>query len=237
MRAHIDRAYAVEADPLFTEVLNRIRRTQIPLDINQVFLLSFSPDGDEIGMWGLYANRKSGFSFSFSPTEISTVQNALILPCKYDPQELHDFCIRCLVGLRNIVLADSAAGTAQDPQYYADDFLRHGVWFTAVFKPQIWSDEQEWRMVITRPGTHHQHLKDGRHYITIPGPGDNFDRFPIRAICLGAECDRATGAEISAAVQAAGLGVPIYHSKFGRHASFPITGGVTANPTVGGPAG
>src|SRR5215204_6249223 len=40
MRAHIDRAYAIGTDPFFCDVLNRIRRTTIPLDIRQLFLLS-----------------------------------------------------------------------------------------------------------------------------------------------------------------------------------------------------
>lgn len=227
MRAHIDRAYAVEPDPLFSDVLSCIRRTQIPLDLNQLFLLSFSPDGDELGMWGLYAERRSGFAFAFDPHDIAGVPNSLILPCKYDPSELRDFCMRCLIGLREIVLQDRSAGTAQSAQHYADEFLKAAVWFAPVFKPQVWSDEREWRMVITRPGTHHQHLEDGRHYINIPGPDDGFARFPVRAVCIGPECDYATAGAVASTATGSGIEVQFYHSKFGIHPSFINSG--TAN--------
>ena len=83
---------------------------------------------------------------------------------------------------------DLAAGRGGTYDEYAALFFRHVVWFGPVFKYAVWSDEQEWRVVYTRPPEHHKERPGGRTYIEIPAPEDG--RLPIEAICTGPNCDQ-----------------------------------------------
>ena len=93
MRAHIERGFAVEEDPNASDLLGELRRQLVGVDLSDTFALSFSPDGDELGMWKLYSDRGRGFSFAVPIlTALSWLSHhGMLLRCNYDHHVLSDF--------------------------------------------------------------------------------------------------------------------------------------------------
>src|SRR5689334_17921165 len=147
MRAHIDRGYAVEPNPDASALLQAMRNQLTGIDLSNTFAFSLTTDGDEMGMWRLYADRGKGFSFAI-PTDkavswASSEHFGFLLKCTYDPKVLDEFCIRTLTRIREMYLADVAAALSPDPAQYANLFLENVAWFAPAFKPHVWHDERE----------------------------------------------------------------------------------------------
>ncbi len=194
MRAHIDRGYAVEPNPNASALLLAMRQQLTGINLTNVFALSFMRDGDEMGMWRLYADRGKGFSFAIRIAEALSWATSghlgFLLKVSYDPKVLDEFCIRALTKIRVLYLADVAAALAPDPAHYANLFLENVAWFAPAFKPHVWHDEQEWRFIFVRAPTDHKKLPDGRTYIELPlTPPSATDPRPITAMCGGPYCD------------------------------------------------
>ena len=185
MRAHIDRAYAVEPRPEACELFDALRRRMGGVTASRLFVASFSANGDELGMWRLYANRGTGFSFCFQTTEAASWGGYLV-KCQYDPHALTLFCAKSLTKIRELFLADS---DNPNPNDYAAEFFSQVAWFAPIYKQEIWSDETEWRLIFIRDPEHHQRRIDGRTYIEIPGSIGSASRIPIAAVCAGPDCD------------------------------------------------
>ena len=64
--AHLDRSYALEPHPRVGELFRTMRKQLAEIGLWTVFALSFSSNGDELGMWRLYADRGTGFSFGIT---------------------------------------------------------------------------------------------------------------------------------------------------------------------------
>jgi Protein of unknown function (DUF2971) len=193
MRAHIDRSYAVEPDPTAMNLLSALRRQLTMVDLSNVFALSFTSDGDEPGMWRLYADGGRGFSFAIPTSEAVSwggdSHKGMFVKCVYDSKTLAEFCVQALAKIRDIYLSDAVAGLTPDAADYAGMFLRNIAWFAPAFKPDVWSDEKEWRFIFTRPRSA-QKAFDGRYYIELPLelPTPK-NPHPITAICAGPDCD------------------------------------------------
>jgi len=56
-----------------------------------------------------------------------------------------------------------------------------------MFKPRVWQDEKEWRLLFVRPPEDRKARDDGRTHIVLPPPG--LPALEIRAICAGYQCD------------------------------------------------
>ena len=194
MRAHIDRGYSIEPNPRALALLQAMRQQLTGINLTNVFALSFTTDGDEVGMWRLYADRGRGFSFATRIEDAlswgSSGHLGFLLKVSYDPPMLDEFCIRTLTKIHELYLADVAATLAPDPARYANLFLENVAWFAPAFKPHVWHDEQEWRFIFVRPSADHKKLPDGRMYIELPlTPPSATDPRPITAICGGPHCD------------------------------------------------
>jgi hypothetical protein len=193
MRAHIERGYALEQNPAATELLGVMRRQLTGVDLSNVFALSFTADGDEPGMWRLYADGGRGFSFAIPTRDALSWagdgHKGMFVGCVYDSKTLTRFCMQALAKIRAIYLADVAGGLMPNPTEYAGMFLQNVSWFAPAFKPDVWSDEKEWRFIFSRPPPGHK-LFDGRHYIELPLvlPTPENPQ-PITAICAGPDCD------------------------------------------------
>jgi len=188
LRAHLDRGYALEPDPRACDLFRTIRRQLGTIELSTVFALSFSADGDERGMWRLYADRGTGFSFGIPAFKLAQPWGGYLIRCNYSGDDLDAFCVRALAKIREVFLADVSAGRTGTYDAYAALFFSHVVWFGPIFKHKVWSDEQEWRVVYIRPSQHHKQRSDGRPYIEIPVPEDG--RLPIGAVCAGPNCDQ-----------------------------------------------
>jgi hypothetical protein len=186
MRAHIERAYAVEPDALACELFLALRRQMATIFLGNLFVLSYSGDGDELGMWRLYADRGTGFSFGFPLHAAKEWPGTIIIAkCQYDFRKLDLFCSASLIKVRELYLAAVKSGCNSDVDGIAAMFFRHIAWFATIFKPHVWADEQEWRIVFHRGPEHHKKRDDERSYIDVPPSGS----FPIEAICAGPNCD------------------------------------------------
>lgn len=188
MRAHIDRGYAVEPNPIVCDLFCALRRQLDVIPLASVFVLSFSPTADEVGMWRLYADRGTGFSLCIPAYKLQQPWGGYLIECNYSNDDLDAFCAAALFKPRQVYLEGADAGIMPDPDAYASLFFRNVVWFGPIFKHQVWSDESEWRVVYVRPPEHHKRREsDGRTYIEVPAVEDG--RLPIAAICAGLDCD------------------------------------------------
>jgi hypothetical protein len=193
MRAHIDRGYAVEADANASELLGAMRRQLTSINLSNVFAISLTSDGDEPGMWRLYADRGRGFSFAI-PLDKALLwaghgHNGMLLKCTYDHNVLTEFCVRTLGKIREIYVADIVGGLKPHASDYASMFFDNIAWFAPAFKPSVWQDEKEWRFIFARPPDVHRTLSDGRTYIELPLTVTAENPYPITAICGGPDCD------------------------------------------------
>ncbi len=193
MRAHIDRGYAIESNQDTMALLGAMRQQLTRVDLSNVFALSLTSDGDEAGMWRLYADRGCGFSFAI-PTRNALSwagdgHKGMFASCIYDSRTLTRFCADALTKIREIYLSDAAKGLGVDPAEYAAMFLDNISWFAPIFKPDVWSDEREWRFIFSRQKSEHK-SSDGRYYIDLPlaSPTPQNPQ-PITAICAGPDCD------------------------------------------------
>jgi len=193
MRAHIDRSFAVEENPNASELLGALR--EVGVDFSDTFALSFTSDGDELGMWRLYADRTRGFSFAVplhnALSWLGDGHHGLIMKCSYDHQVLSHFCARALDRMRQIYLDDILAGKHVEPATYANVFLQNATWLAPAFKPAVWQDEKEWRFIFRRPSVQHHKLTSGRTYIELPLLATPQSTPPIAAMCAGPDCDYA----------------------------------------------
>jgi hypothetical protein len=190
MRANVDRAYALEPIDPVVELFQRIRTSLNSLDTSEVFIASFSADGDEMGMWRLYGDRGRGLSFAIS-TYLVEEWGGLPIRCQYEESIAHKFCLGALKTVRDCYIDELKAGLKPDPQQFADLFLYRISYFAAVFKQSAWADEKEWRLLFLKPSSEHRTLPNGTKYIEIPSKG----RVPIVAICQGPRCDYVGAAE------------------------------------------
>lgn len=193
MRAHIDRGSAIQPDQDAMALLGAMRQQLTRVDLANVFALSFTSDGDEPGMWRLYADRGRGFSFAI-PTRNALSwggdgHKGMFASCIYKSGRLTRFCADALAKIQEIYLRDAGNGLAVDPAEYAAMFLDNISWFAPVFKPDVWADEKEWRFIFARPQPEHK-SSDGRHYIELPlALPTTQNPQPITAICAGPDCD------------------------------------------------
>lgn len=221
MRAHIDRAYAVEVDGDALELFAALRAALSAVELGDVFVLSLTVDGDEMGMWRLYADRGKGFSFVMPTKNAHTWglqhHRGTFLKCIYDYKILASLCDESLKKLRELFLADVAAGLKPDPAYCAAWFLDLAAWLSAAFKPEVYRDEREWRFVFRCPAEYHKVSEDGRTFVELPVFSSNPEfSCPFTAICAGPDCDYDDGIlPLRRVLQQQGYGpnFPVYESR------------------------
>jgi hypothetical protein len=189
-RANVERAYALEPVDPVVELFQRIRTSLNTLDTSEVFIASFSADGDEIGMWRLYGDRGRGLSFAI-PTYMVKEWGGFPIRCQYQESDADQFCLDALKLVRDCFVAELRAGAKPNPQQYAELFLYRISYFAAMFKQSAWADEKEWRLLFLKPPSEQQALPNGVKYIEIPPNG----RVPIVAICQGPLCNYEGAAE------------------------------------------
>jgi len=194
MRAHIDRAYAVESDGDAVGLFSAMRAHLAAVKFDDVFVLSLSVDGDEIGMWRLYADRGKGFSVGMPVKDAFSWgvrhQSGTLLRCVYDYKVLTSLCEESLNHVRGLFLTDMAAGLKPDPAQCAYLFLDNVAWFGTAFKHEVYRDEREWRFVFRCPEKDHKISADERTFVELPISGSNPEiACPFTAICAGPDCD------------------------------------------------
>lgn len=194
MRAHVDRSYAIEPNMHATALLGAIRQQQSAPDLTNVFALSFTTDGDELGMWRLYSDRGRGFSFAIPIREAlgwaGIDHSGMMLKCCYDPSMLTLCCVQTLAKIREIYLESIAGGYALGPETVSEIFLHNISYFAPAFKPSVWQDEKEWRFVFLRQPLEHKTLQDHRTFVELPLTLPEANQpSPIVAICAGPDCD------------------------------------------------
>ncbi len=216
LRAHIDRSYALEPDQRVCDLLIALRRSLGTFDLASVFALSFTASSDEPGMWRLYADRGTGYSFCIPAFKLRQPWGGYLVGCNYSSEDLDAFCVRALATMRTLFLADVAAGIQAGCDEYAALFFSHIAWFGPIFKHKVWADEQEWRVVYIRPPQHQKPRADGRMYVEIPSPEDG--QLPIAAICAGPDCDYENSVRpLQALMRTSGYGaVAVYKSVHAR---------------------
>jgi hypothetical protein len=155
---------------------------------HDVFVLSFSDNGQHERMWRLYGERQKGFSFCILAKDAMSFPDIMLFTkCVYDQglqrmiiEELLDFSLHSYRGIpatiRPLIL-----------NKFVDLFIRASSWLSPTFKLQDYSEEREWRAVILRSEGHIEIAESGRRYIEVISR----DRrtLPILAMYAGPNCD------------------------------------------------
>lgn len=205
MRARTERLYALEPIEPLAGLLAQIARQLDSVDTSHVFIASFSAENNDTSLWRLYSDREKGFSFCI-PTYKVENWGGFLMKCQYDPPVLDTFCAGALKTVRTCFIDDLKAGLSPDPAQYAAEFLYNISYFAPMFKPQVWADEKEWRLLFIRPPAEHKKLLDGRLYIELPPD----DRLPIVALCAGANCDEQSVRPLQVYMYENHIDIPIH---------------------------
>jgi hypothetical protein len=205
MRAHVERARAVEPIEAVAELLAQIAKQLDSIDTSHVFIASFSAENDDRSLWRLYSDREKGFSFCI-PTYKIEDWGGFLMKCQYDPAVLDRFCTGALETVRTCFIDDLRQGQAPDLERYAAEFLYDISYFAPMFKPHVWSDEKEWRILFLRPPAERKKLPDGRSYIELPPK----DRMPIVALCAGGQCEQQSVTPLQLYMHKNNMDIPIH---------------------------
>ena len=200
-RACLDRRSARAKSSPPVELLTAMQaRMMEPLSIPNVFSVSFSGEGDQQGMWSLYAERSRGFSFCIPIAHTLRWSHGYpfgwIWKCHYGEATLTDFCNRALAKAEELferVTAERrndpfehSANSGKDGTTASDFATEYMNWlgpFAAAFKPAIWADEAEWRMVaIEQPDDPPQFIEFSLRDHDAEG------KLAFAAVCAGPEC-------------------------------------------------
>lgn len=128
------------------------------------------------------------------------------MKCQYDPEALDLFCAGALKAVRTCFIDDLKEGLSPDPAQYAAEFLFNISYFAPMFKPQVWADEKEWRLLFIKPAAEHKKLLDGRIYIEVP----QTEPLPIIALCAGANCEEQSVRPLRIYMHENHLDIPIH---------------------------
>lgn len=212
-RAHIDRAFAVEPNPVVALVFDAMRQAFERFQANGVFSISFSTLRNSHNMWKLYASNSTGFSFAVPLGGIAKwafeENQGGILRCQYGEDVLNAFCLRSLHTLRNQVMSVPHENfDAHLAQSIADRFLDDISWFAPIFKPAVFHDEDEFRLIFRRFEGVQVDEGKRRHFVPFPIKIDDgqSNTEPIRAICAGVSCNEQAIMDLQVELHSAGAG-------------------------------
>ncbi len=225
-RACLDRRCARTDSGGTAEILTAMQdRMREPVAITNIFSASFSSDGDEEGMWQLYASRGTGFSFCIP------IGHGLrwsegppfgwFWRCHYGEETVTAFCNRALSKAEE--LFDRITAERKNAPYervenpdgegaattdFANEYLNWIAPFAAAFKPGTWADEQEWRWVFVR------HPDDTPAFLELDLRNSRQeDKLAIAAICAGPQCNQESIDRVRSILDSNGLaGCPIHRS-------------------------
>lgn len=182
--AHLERVHANDYLDDACELFAAMRPHLEIRGTSKIHTISLVADGDNVNLWRLYGDRGSGASLAFSTGSVSRWGDGwYLLRCCYSEIELGNFCRYALSFIRQIYLDDLRADSCASASDYAALFMNSIAWFAPTFKPSIYSDEQEWRLVKLVEDGERLYRADGRAYVDAPQP--DAGRLEIGAVCLG----------------------------------------------------
>jgi len=217
-RACLDRRCARTVGSKNFQLLKAMQgRMREPVSITNIFSASFSSDGDERGMWQLYADHGSGFSFCIPIRHgLSWSEGppfGWLWRCHYGEETLTTFSNRALAKAEELfdqITVERATaeyenewnptGEGSTTTDFANEYLNRIAPFAAAFKPGVWADEQEWRWVFVRhPNESPAFLELNLLDVTSK------KKSVIAAICAGPQCTERNIDHLRTVLDANGL--------------------------------
>ncbi len=133
---------------LFIKLEERLTRIE---NVN-IFVFSFSENGDLLSQWRGYCHGESGFSIGFEYSDlIKSIesQNFILAPCMYESEEQHRI-IQELIAKVLILHLHEKKTQEIDGKFmkklssiFINDFVRYG----PILKHPSFSEEKEWRLI------------------------------------------------------------------------------------------
>lgn len=221
LRAHIDRMRAVEDIDAVRPLFDALQIAMGRMNFDGVYILSLVPNGDDLYLWNLYADRGKGVSIALAANDhmMEWEPGWFLFKCQYGDDAVNEFCRHAIGTIRAIYAVDVSAGNPAPVQDYADLFLDNIRWFAPAFKVGSWSDENEWRLFrighsdlgerFQRPAP------DNRYYVKAPCN----KKLKLAAASYGPNCLPETVLNIRHAAAANGYGrIELFYSSFIRPA-------------------
>jgi hypothetical protein len=156
-------------------------------EIMDVFVVSFSADGDQLGQWRAYCRDGGGISIGFDAKglrELASQQEYLLHECSYDRAE-H---IKQLQPVVDEIV--NAVSPLAEPRH---NFLINMSQLAPRFKHPSCAAEREWRLVTLQPNnpvvTDDVEFREGKSFL-IPFrkfvlTSDSHPKLPIREVIVG----------------------------------------------------
>jgi len=121
---------------------------------SDVYVTSFSEDGDQLGQWRAYCPAGSGYAVGLLPAVLRRAHGSydrlLLLRCLYDEDE-HRTLLHRLIGLAETYIHDAKVAQSTNPdRVYREAFKLFDAWLptvAAVIKHSSFSEEREWRLL------------------------------------------------------------------------------------------
>jgi hypothetical protein len=121
---------------------------------SEVFVASFSEDGDQLGQWRAYCPVGTGYAIGVAPAELCRARGDRgrlhLLRCLYEEQEQLTLLER-LIGLAETYADNAKLPTSSNQdRVYREAFKLFAAWLpaaAAVIKHPSFSEEREWRLV------------------------------------------------------------------------------------------
>lgn len=194
-----DELSRMERDPRLQDSMQFIAGMKSELELGiesiNVFVCSFSEDGDVLSQWRAYSSGRSGFSVGFSGDFLRAVIDELqfwLVPVIYDEDKQRVF-VRTLL---NDLFEEARTQREPTAGSYAHDTRPGGNLvaylnrYAPILKHRSFSEEREWR-IISRPTScwnEHYDVRPGTSmlipYIRIPLSSDQ-RHFRIEEIVIG----------------------------------------------------
>jgi hypothetical protein len=144
-----------EAESKYDKALYRVLQEGLSKSPStEVFVASFSEDGDQLGQWRAYCPAGSGYALGVTPAVLRQAygikDRPLLLRCLYDDDE-HQTLLSRLIGLAEDYLESSNVHRSDDPdRVYREAFKVFIKWLptaAAVIKHPSFREEKEWRLI------------------------------------------------------------------------------------------
>ena len=110
-----------------------------------LYVASFSQDGDSLPQWRAYGGQVSGFALGFSGQQLVIPEDFTLARCLYDPEEQREVAGAIVAEVESMLAQMTLVGAADKFNAWALMLLTLHQ-FALIFKHEKFRDEKEWRI-------------------------------------------------------------------------------------------
>lgn len=147
---------------------------------------SFSVAGDSLSQWRAYGGGAGGYAIGFSGQDLfkqsrPDAKSSYFLPCIYDPDQQRKFAHAMV----DLIVSRTTSAVMDDVDWFAE--AERELWtriLSAGLKDPAFSEEEEWRFVVTNPDDEHIRFRL-RGQTVVPYVPVDISLVPIREVRIG----------------------------------------------------